>query len=217
MAHTHSQDLEDRFNSLHSNFKETQQEVRQLSANVATFNKNMHSPIDAKMEDLKQDLATQLESFNTYFGSFTTMLCAKIHIPACLPSSDPLLQTEDETSSHSQNFHPHHFQRDLRLPHVDVTKFDGSDPTSWVTQMEHYLSLYGIIDELNKLRYGVLHLDQERSHWWQWRKNARQGYVAWTHFVADLYERFDTDTNHLGRLTKLKQFGIVEDFIVAFE
>jgi hypothetical protein len=22
---------------------------------------------------------------------------------------------------------------------VDVTKFDGSDPTSWVTQMEHYL------------------------------------------------------------------------------
>jgi hypothetical protein len=32
--------------------------------------------------------------------------------------------------------------------------------------------------------------------------------------VAELYERFDTDTNHLGRLTKLKQSRIVEDFIV---
>jgi hypothetical protein len=35
--------------------------------------------------------------------------------------------------------------------------------------------------------------------------------------VAELYERFDTDTNHLGRLTKLKQLGTVEDFIATFE
>jgi hypothetical protein len=83
--------------------------------------------------------------------------------------------------------------------------------------MEHYFYLYGITDELAKLWYGVLHLDQERWKWWQWRKNSCQGYVAWTHFVADLYECFDTDTNHLGCLTKLKQSGMVEDFIVVFE
>jgi hypothetical protein len=35
--------------------------------------------------------------------------------------------------------------------------------------------------------------------------------------VADLYERFDTDNNHLGRLTKLKQSATMEDFIDAFE
>jgi hypothetical protein len=144
MAHTHSQDLEAHFNSLHTNFTETQQEVRQLSANIDTINKNMHSSIGAKIKDLKKDLDTHLESF-------TTMICAKLHIPADLPLSDPPLQTEGETSSHSQNFQPHHFQHDLRLPHVDVTKFDGSDPTGWVTQMEHYFSLYGIIDELAKL------------------------------------------------------------------
>jgi hypothetical protein len=80
--------------------------------------------------------------------------------------------------------------------------------------MEHYFSLYGITDELAKLWYGVLHLDQES---WQWRKNVRQGYVAWTHFVEKIYERFDTDTNHLGHLKKLKQSGIVEDFIASFE
>jgi hypothetical protein len=100
---------------------------------------------------------------------------------------------------------------------VDVTKFDGSDPTSWVTQMEHYFSLYGITDELAKLWYGVLHLYQEHWQWWKWRKIARQGYVSWTHFVAELYECFDTDTNHLGCLTKLKQSSTVEDFIVSFE
>jgi hypothetical protein len=100
---------------------------------------------------------------------------------------------------------------------VDVTKFDGLDPTGWVTQMEHYFSLYDITDDLTKLRYGVLHLDKKRWQCWQWRKTSRQVYIAWTHFVAKLYERFDIDTNHLGRLTKLKQLGTVEDFIAAFE
>jgi hypothetical protein len=93
----------------------------------------------------------------------------------------------------------------------------AQNPTGWVTQMEHYFSLYDITDELEKLWYGVLHLDQERWQWWQWRKTARQGYVAWTHFVADIYEHFDTYTNHLGHLTKLKLSSIVEGFIVAFE
>ena len=87
----------------------------------------------------------------------------------------------------------------------------------WVTQMEHYFSLYDITDDLAKLRYGVLHLDQERWQWCQWRETSRQGYIAWTQFVTDLYERFDKDTNDLGRLIKLKQSGIVEDFIDSFE
>jgi hypothetical protein len=93
----------------------------------------------------------------------------------------------------------------------------AQDPTSWVTQMEHYFSLYDITYDLAKLWYGVLHLDQEHWKWWQRRKNTCQGYVSWTHFVAELYEHFDTDTNHLGSLTKLKQSSTVEDFIVSFE
>jgi hypothetical protein len=174
----------------------------------------MHSSIVASIvelkEDLKQDMTIQLESV-------TSMICTKLQIPADPPLSDPPLHTEAETSSHSHNFHPHNFQRDLCLPRVDVTKFDGSNPISWVTQMEHYFSLYGITDDLAKLWYGVLHLDQQYWQWWKWRKIARQGYVPWTHFVAELYERFETDTNHLGRLTKLKQSSIVEDFIASFE
>jgi hypothetical protein len=35
--------------------------------------------------------------------------------------------------------------------------------------------------------------------------------------VAEIYERFDTNTNHLRHLTKLKQSGTMEDFIAAFE
>jgi chromosome segregation ATPase len=106
MAHTRFQDLEARFNTLQSNFTETQQEVRQLNANISTINKNMHSSIIASIkeikEDLKQDITTQLESI-------ASMICTKLHIPANPPLSDPPLHTKYETSSHSHNFHPHHF------------------------------------------------------------------------------------------------------------
>jgi hypothetical protein len=159
MAHTHSQDLEARFNTSQSNFTETQQEVRQLSDNIPTINKNMHSSIVPSIGELKQDLK---QDITTHLESIASMICTKLHILVDPPLSDPPLHTKVETSSHSHNFQPHHFQRDLHLLRVDVTKFDGSDPTSWVNQMKHYLSLYDITDDLGKLRYGVLHLDQER-------------------------------------------------------
>jgi hypothetical protein len=210
MAHTRSQDLEARFNTLQSGLLETQKEVKQLSANVASIDTTINTTMQSSMEEVKQELTTQLESV---FAS----LCTKLKIPTDDLFFDAPPKTEGEHSSHSHTFQYHHFQRDLRLPLVDVTKFDGSDPTGWVTQMEHYFFLYDITDDLAKLRYGVLHLDQERWQWWQWRKTSRQEYIAWTQFVTELYERFDTDTNHLGCLTKLKQSGTVEDFIAAFE
>jgi hypothetical protein len=117
MAHIHSQDLESRFNTLQSNLIETQQEVKQLSANVVTINTTMQS----SMEEIKQDLTTQLESvFSTLF--------TKMHIPTDNPSFDSPPHTKAENSSHSHNFQHHHFQCDLRLPRVDVTKFDGFGP-----------------------------------------------------------------------------------------
>jgi hypothetical protein len=214
MAHTHSQDLEACFNTMQSGFLETQKEVKQLSATIASIdlsiNATINTTMQSSMEEVKQELTTHLESV------FAT-LCTKLKIPTYDDFSEAHPKNEDESSSHSHTFQSHHFQRDIRLLRVDVTKFDGSDPTGWVTQMEHYFSLYGITDDLAKLRYGALHLDQECWQWWQWRKTSHQGYIAWTQFLTELYERFDMDTNHLGHLTKLKKSGIVEDFIVAFE
>jgi hypothetical protein len=164
MAHTHSQELESRFNTLQSGFPETQQGVQQLSATIAsrdasintTINASVNESVNAVMQsamaEVKHEMTTQLESV---FASLFT----KLNIPIDDSFLGAHTKTEGENSSHS--FQPHHFQWDIRLPWVDVTKFDGSDPTSWVTQMEHYFSLYNITDDLAKLRYGVLHLDQE--------------------------------------------------------
>jgi hypothetical protein len=199
---------------MQSDFLQTQKEVKQLSAIVASINSSINATINitmqSSMEEVKQEITTQLDSV------FTT-LCTKLKIPIDDHFSEAHPMNEGKTSSHPHTIQSHHFQCDIHLLRVDVTKFDGSDPTGWVTQMEHYFSLYGITDDLAKLRYGVLHLDQERWQWWKWRKTSRQGYIAWSQSMTHLYELFDTDTNHLGCLTKLKQSGKVEDFIVSFE
>jgi hypothetical protein len=56
-------------------------------------------------------------------------------------------------------FHSNSLHRDPHIPIIEVNKFDGSTPTGQVTQMEHYLSLHGIIDEFAKIRYDVLYMD----------------------------------------------------------
>jgi hypothetical protein len=86
------------------------------------------------MGEIKQDLTTHLESV------FST-LCTNMHIPTDNPSSSSPPHTEGDHSSHSHTLQNHHFQCDLRLPWVDVTKFDGSDPTGWVPKW-NITSLY---------------------------------------------------------------------------
>jgi hypothetical protein len=123
MAHTRSQELESHFNTLQSGFLETQQEVQQLSATIASHDASINASINvvvqSTMVEVKHELTTQLESI---FAS----LCTKLKIPTDDSFPDAHKKTEGETSSHS--FQPHHFQRDIRLPRVDVTKFDGSTP-----------------------------------------------------------------------------------------
>jgi hypothetical protein len=84
MAHTHSQDLEARLNTLQSGFLETQKEVKQLSATVASIDTSINTTINttmqSSMEEVKQELTTQIESL---FAS----LCTKLKIPTDDPFS----------------------------------------------------------------------------------------------------------------------------------
>jgi hypothetical protein len=46
MAHTHSQELESRFNTLQSGFLKTQQEVQQLSATIASRDASINASVN---------------------------------------------------------------------------------------------------------------------------------------------------------------------------
>jgi hypothetical protein len=77
--------------------------------------------------------------------------------------SQSLGHSSSEKPSHHEGdnsyFYVAFHSREMHLPKVEVNKFYGLDPTSWVTQMKHYFSLHDITFELNKLHIGVLYLD----------------------------------------------------------
>jgi hypothetical protein len=97
MDHTHSQDLETHFNTLQYGFLETQKEVKQLSATIASIDSSINTTMQSSMEDVKQELTTQLEYI---FAS----LCTKLKIPIDDHFSEAPPKTEGEHSSHSHTF-----------------------------------------------------------------------------------------------------------------
>jgi uncharacterized protein YlxW (UPF0749 family) len=56
MAHTHSQDLETCFNTLQSDFLETQKEVKQLSATVASIDSSINTTINTTMQSSMEEV-----------------------------------------------------------------------------------------------------------------------------------------------------------------
>jgi hypothetical protein len=56
MAHTHSQDLETRFNTLQSSFLETQKEVKQLSAIFSSMDSSINATINTTMQSSMEEV-----------------------------------------------------------------------------------------------------------------------------------------------------------------
>jgi hypothetical protein len=121
-------------------------------SNVGNLNSQLAS-LESLPTSITQLTAT-CQQFQDAMNTFTTLVNST---PDPFSYSTPY-NHEGPKSSQSTSFPPHHFPWDLRPPRMEVNKFDGSNPASWVTQMEHYFSLHEITDELEKLRYDVLHL-----------------------------------------------------------
>jgi hypothetical protein len=177
MAQTRNQELEQCLNYLSYEIYKTYNEIKKINVSMSTISSSIHSTIhssiEAKTDDINAHMDRQLESF-------VVGITKLMNPPRGPTSSKQHYNPKGIDSSNSQAFHSNYLHRELHLPRVEVNKFDGLDPTGWITQMEHYFSLHDITNELTKLCYGVLYLDLKHWKWWSWCKNSNQGFVAWT-------------------------------------
>jgi hypothetical protein len=155
MATTHNQELQASINQAHFSIEHI---TSQMDSTHSLIEKLEH-----KFNNMEANLKTQFTSLQ----SIVNQLLNRPTGPSSLDQSNVV------DSSQSLHFQSKSFHREPRLPCIEVNKFDGSNPTGWVTQMEHYFSLHGITNELAKLLYDVLYLDPECWQWWKWRKNSR--------------------------------------------
>eukprot|EP00253_Pinus_taeda_P014055 PITA_14055 len=72
-------------------------------------------------------------------------------------------------------------------------------------------------NDATKLMLGSMYFENEWWQWWKWHQRCNGYFRTWTQFTKALRDRFEQEDSYLGRLTKLRQIGTVEEYISAFE
>jgi hypothetical protein len=157
MSHTHNEYWEKNLTALAKYHDQTHVDIYSLTFGISNLNSCLSS-----LESLHTTITQLTSNCQQCQDKMNTLTSLFKPIPYPFSYSTPY-NPDGPKSSQSTYFPPHHFQQDSCPPHMEVNKFDGSDPKGWVSQMEQYFSLYDITDDLDKLRYDVLHLDPE--HW----------------------------------------------------
>jgi hypothetical protein len=98
-----------------------------------------------------------------------------------------------------------------------MQKFDGSNPSAWLAQMEQYFELNRLQDDWTKIRVATMYLDSQRWQWALWHQRRNAPFSSWVQFTKALRDRFEQGDSFLGSLTKLRQTGTVDEYITAFE
>ncbi|KAH0635855.1 hypothetical protein KY289_035770 [Solanum tuberosum] len=88
---------------------------------------------------------------------------------------------------------------------VELGRFHGVNPKSWVFQAECYFEFYGITED-HKLTLASFYLEGNSLEWYRWLFRNKQ-LVNWEHFAEKLLVRFrkrDLEAPE-GRLAKLRK------------
>eukprot|EP00253_Pinus_taeda_P026508 PITA_26508 len=166
-----------------------------------------------KLEQILQSIQTQLDNLT-------------ILVLSAIPKGKEVAHEEEHIGnghSEGESSHSPHLwgsqkqQSHPRPPKLDMHKFDGSHPAAWIAQMEQYFNLNNILDDETQLMVGSMYLDNERWQWWEWNRCCNAPFRTWDKFKKALTDCFDQESDFLGRLTKLRQTGTVDEYITAFE
>ena len=63
------------------------------------------------------------------------------------------------------------------IPNMDMMKFDGKDPVTWILQMEKYFDLNNV-KNTQKVHIATLYLEQNTFVWYRWLF-SRKKIVTW--------------------------------------
>jgi transposase InsO family protein len=103
------------------------------------------------------------------------------------------------------------------VPKIDMRKFDGKDPITWILQMEQFFDLHNV-PHTQKVRIASLYLEPNQFVWYRWLC-SRKSLVTWTIFTEEMIAHYeDTRSNtFFSQLINLKQKGSVTEHIENFQ
>jgi hypothetical protein len=77
------------------------------------------------------------------------------------------------------------FPRGIQLPKIEMRKFDGKDPITWIFQMEHFFDLHQV-PNLQKVTIASLYLEPKQFVWYQWLcEQKNDTIISWSIFTEE--------------------------------
>ena len=103
------------------------------------------------------------------------------------------------------------------VPNIDMRKFDGKDPVTWILQMEQFLDLHNV-QNVEKVCIATLYLEPNQFVWYQWLCSCKK-IVTWAIFREEMIAHYEDTKNNtfLSQLINLKQKGSMREHIEDFK
>jgi hypothetical protein len=112
----------------------------------------MESKLEAKMDGLKEEIMEGLKNFVIERTPENENVSHEIH--------------DDDTRKVNQEWRNSNFGLNINHVHkIDMRKFDGKDPITWILQMEQFFDLHNV-PHTQKVRNDSLYLEPNRFVWY---------------------------------------------------
>ena len=163
--------------------------------------------MEPKMDDLKTDLKTDMEELKKLLQERVTN------------GENVVKETHDENKRNvnHDSIDANVGSKNHHIPKIDMRKFDGKDPATWILQMEQFFDLNNV-QNTQKVRMATLYLEPNQFVWYQWLCSRKQ-FITWAIFTEELIAHYeDTKSNtFFSQLISLKQKGSVMEHIEEFQ
>ena len=138
--------------------------------------------MEAKMDDLKTDLKTDMVDLKTNMVDMKTDLTN--FLQQILTNGEKVVKETHDVNKRNVNhdsIDSNVGSKTHHIPKIDMRKFDGKDPTTWILQIEQFFDLHNV-QNTQKVRMATLYLEPNQFVWYQWLCSRKQ-FITWAIFM----------------------------------
>jgi hypothetical protein len=128
----------------------------------------MEAKLEAKMDGLKEEIMEVLKNFVIEKTPESENASHEIH-------------DEDKRKVNQEWRNSNFGLKTNHVPKIDMRKFDGKDPITWIHQMEQFFDLPNV-PHTQKVRIASLYLEPNQFVWYRWLCSCKS-LVTWTIFT----------------------------------
>ena len=148
-----------------------QEEVQQISLSQRATKNEMDvlkKSMEEKMEGLKDGMEEKMEGLKEDMEGLKEGLSKLIQ--GMVPNGEKIVEEthdEEKTNVHRDFINSNVGGKNHHIPKMDMRKFDGKDPVTWILHVEQYFDLNNV-QNTQKVRIATLHLEKNAFVWYRW-------------------------------------------------